>query len=329
MERSGNNAFKQLLPGVSLGLFVILGMIFLSGISSVAQQFAAYRWSYFLLALGLSLVNSFLRFLKRQYYLNLSGMKRLSWGKSLHLFIASFPLAATPLRVGECYKGLWLNRTAGIPMSRSIPIYTIDHIFDGLSVFLLSVFGSLAFPALWPLFAIVFLLFIFAIFSLKAGSNENSPFELRQNLKFFEVFLPDLQKSVIENPELFSFSAMALTFLIGLASWFADGLGLYFILLGLGLPASWSLVGLSFLVFSFSLLIGVLSNLPGGLGVVELAMAALLTVLLGTHPELAVVATVLFRFATFWAAFGIGMFIWEISGKFPGVHFKEGRIIES
>jgi len=86
---------------------------------------------------------------------------------------------------------------------------------------------------------------------------------------------------------------MALTFLIGLASWFADGLGLYFILLGLGLPASWSLVGLSFLVFSFSLVIGVLSNLPGGLGVVELAMASLLTVLLGTHPELAVVATVL------------------------------------
>jgi len=34
----------------------------LSGISSVAQQFAAYRWIYFLLALGLSLVNSFCAF---------------------------------------------------------------------------------------------------------------------------------------------------------------------------------------------------------------------------------------------------------------------------
>jgi len=45
---------------------------------------------------------------------------------------------------------------------------------------------------------------------------------------------------------------------------------------------------------------GFISNLPGGMGVVELAMAALLTVLLGRNPEQVVVVTVLFRFATFW-----------------------------
>lgn len=329
MYSTGRNAYKQILPGVLLGLFVILGMTFLSGISSVFSKLTGYRWGFFGLALLLSLANSLFRFLKRQYYLNLSGVTSLSWAKSMRLFVASFPLAATPIRVGECYKGLWLNRAAGVPINRSIPVYSLDHVSDGLSVFALSLFGTLAFPMLWPLFAVVFLLFLLAIFTLHASSNANSAFELRQNLKFFEVFIPDLQRSVSENPVLFKPAAMLMSFLIGLASWFADGMALFFILQGFGFSASWTLVGISFLVFSFSLLMGVISSLPGGLGVVELAMAVLLTVLLGSRPEIAVVATVLFRFATFWATFGIGLLVWAISGKYLGIHGNEGRVIES
>ena len=329
MVTTSRNAYKQILPGVSLGLFVIIGMAFLSGISHIIELFANYRWLFFGMAVLLSFVNFFLRFLKRQYYLNLSGVNHISWGNSFRLFLASFPLAATPIRVGESYKGLWLNKCAGVPLTRSIPVYTVDHIFDGLSVFILSLFGSLAYPLLWPFFAVLFLFFVIAIFSLQSDPTSHGVFELHENLKFFEVFLPDIRKSVEENPILFKSGTMALAFAIGLTSWFADGLALYFILLGFGLQASWALVGVSFLVFSFSLLIGVISNLPGGLGVVELAMAALLTVLLSAHPGLAVVATILFRFATFWAGFGIGLLVWSISGKYLGIQTKEGRVIES
>ncbi len=329
MYNTGRNAYRQILPGVSLGVFVIIGMALLCGVSNVFDLLADYRWPFFGMAILLSLLNSFLRFLKRQYYLSLSGVGRLSFMKSIRLFAASFPLAATPIRVGESYKGLWLNHYAGIPVTRSISVYTIDHIFDGLSVFALSLFGSLAFPMLWPIFAIIFGFFVIAIFSLSAKQGSSSAFELRENLRFLEVYLPDLRKSIEENPMLFRPGIMTLTFIMGLVSWFADGLALYFILLGLGLTASWVLVGISFLVFSFSLLIGVVSNLPGGLGVVELAMAAFLTIFLGAHPGYAVVATILFRLVTFWAAFGVGMLVWTFSGKNLGIQNQEGRVIES
>jgi len=329
MYSTGRNAYRQIVPGVSLGLFVIIGMALLCGLSNVVDILASYHWPFFGLAILLSPFNSFLRFLKRQYYLALSGVGHISLTKSFRLFLASFPLAATPIRVGESYKGLWLNKCAGIPVTRSISVYTVDHIFDGLSVFVLSLFGSLAFPALWPFFAALLVLFVLAIFSLSANPDSRGAFELRENLKIFEVFLPDLRKSIDENPGLFKPGIMALTFAIGLASWFADGLALYFILLGLGMTASWALVGVSFLVFSFSLLIGVISNLPGGLGVVELAMAGLLTVLLGAHPGYSVVGTILFRLATFWAGFGVGLLVWAISGNSLGIQSKEGRVIES
>jgi len=329
MYSTGRNAYRQIVPGVILGVFAIIGMALLSGISDVIDLISSYRWSFFAMAVGLSLVNSFLRFLKRQYYFSLSGVGRLSFANNFRLFLASFPLAATPIRVGESYKGLWLNKCSGVPLTRSISVYTVDHIFDGLSVFVLSLFGSLAFPVLWPFFAGLFILFVIAIFSISGSSDSPRVFELRENLKIFEVFLPGLRKSIDENPVLFKPWTMALTFAIGLASWFADGMALYFILMGLGLEASWVLVGVTFLAFSFSLLIGVISNLPGGLGVVELAMATLLTVLLGAHPGFAVVATILFRLATFWGGFGIGLLVWAIAGKSLGIQTSEGRVIES
>jgi uncharacterized membrane protein YbhN (UPF0104 family) len=63
-------------------------------------------------------------------------------------------------------------------------------------------------------------------------------------------------------------------------------------------------------------------------GVTEVAMAALLTLVLGFRPEIAAAATILFRLATFWFSFLVGLLIWVFTGKSLGIQSTEGRIIE-
>jgi uncharacterized membrane protein YbhN (UPF0104 family) len=58
-------------------------------------------------------------------------------------------------------------------------------------------------------------------------------------------------------------------------------------------------------------------------------MAALLTLILGFKPEIAAATTILFRLATFWFGFIIGLLLWYFSGKLFGIQSNEGRIIES
>ena len=58
-------------------------------------------------------------------------------------------------------------------------------------------------------------------------------------------------------------------------------------------------------------------------------IAALLTVMVGFKPEIAAAATILFRLATFWFGFLVGLLIWFVSGKSLGIQTNEGRIIES
>jgi uncharacterized protein (TIRG00374 family) len=329
MKSTKNPIYRQLRPGILLGITILLGLMILGDVNKVSQEFLNFNWAYFGLAILLSILNYVLRFVKRQYSLKCSGMQNLSFFRSVQLFIASFPLSLTPMKVGESFKGIWLNRFSGLPVETTITIFLVDHLSDGLSVFLLSAFGTLAFPKLWPFFLLIFILFLCVIIFMQIKPMAHRMFNLSEKMPFFEEIIPALRKCMDGNPELFKPGALIFSSLIGLVSWMADGAALVSIMLGLGYIFTWQLVGSSLLVFSFAMLMGILSAFPSGIGVMEVSMAAMLTIMLNFRPEIAAAATILFRLATFWFGFLVGLLIWFVWGKILGINAEEGRIIES
>jgi uncharacterized membrane protein YbhN (UPF0104 family) len=233
------------------------------------------------------------------------------------------------MKVGESFKGIWLNRISGIPVEKAVSIFLVDHLSDGLSVFLLTVFGTIAFPSLWPAFLTVLVLFLLAVLFVQIRPAVQNFLNVSEKLPLLSRLVPIARGCMDNNPDLFRFGPLFLSSILGLASWVADGAALFMILIGLGYPATWALVGTSILVFAFSMLMGIISAFPGGVGVMEVAMAALLTLFLGFIPEVAAAATILFRVATFWVGFLIGLLILYTTGKTFGVQNNEGRIIES
>jgi len=329
MNSTKNSVYHQLLPGITLGVSVLFGLMILGDVNRVSLQFLHFHWIYFAIAVLLSFVNYFFRFLKRHFSLNFSGSGYLTLRQSFQLFLASFPLAVTPMKVGESFKGIWLNRASGLPVEKAVSVYLADHISDGLSVFLVLVFGTIAYPGLWYYFLLVLVLFLVAIFFMQIKPMAQHLLNLSERVPFLERMVPSLRKCVDGNPELLSFGPLVLSSLLGVCSWLADGAALVFVLIGLGYSFSWPLVGTSLLVFAFAMLMGILSAFPAGVGVFEMAMAALLTLMLGFNPEVAAAATILFRLATFWFGFVVGLLIWFFSGKGLGIQPSEGRIIES
>jgi uncharacterized protein (TIRG00374 family) len=328
MSSQKNSVYHQLLPGIILGICVLFGLMILGDANKVSLEFLHFQWIYFGIAILLSLVNSFFRFLKRHLCLSLGGRKDITFGQSFQLFTAGFPLALTSMKVGESYKGIWLNRISGLPVEKAVSVFLVDHISDGLSIFLVLTFGTIAFPDLWPFFLLVLVLFLTAIFFLQIKPMAQGIFNLSEKLPFLERVVPELRKCVDGNPELLRFWPLALSSLLGVVSWLAQGAALVVILIGLGYSFTWYLVGASLLVFAFAMLMGVLSAFPAGVGVNEVAMAALLTLVLGFKPEIAAAATILFRLATFWLGFLAGLLIWVFTGKSLGIQSTEGRIIE-
>jgi len=328
MTAPNRSILKQLLPGLLLGMTVLIGLAVLANLNRVGGMLRTFAWFGFALAVALNFFSQTLRFLKKALNLHQAGISHVSALDSINLFLACLPLSVTSHRVEESYRGIWLFKKSGTPVERAVSIFLVDQLSDGLSVFVLMVVGTLAYPALWPLFLSLFLAFLGLLVYFKLPRTVNNPSGVSEKLPILKEFIPELRECIAANPGLFSIPNLAVTFLLGIVSWAAEGAALFAILIGMGFEPTMQLVATAILVFAFSSTISIASRLPGGLGVMEVAMAMLLTLLLDFQPEKAVVATILFRLATFWFTFLLGLLIWSVAGKKLGVYQQEGRIIE-
>jgi uncharacterized protein (TIRG00374 family) len=110
---------------------------------------------------------------------------------------------------------------------------------------------------------------------------------------------------------------------LGLLAWAAEGYGLYFVLERLGATTP---LYLAAGIYGVSVLAGVVSFMPGGLGGTELVMGSLL-ILTGVDSPIAVSAVIICRLATLWFAVAIGLtFVVgiEVGGLAKKMPLKQG-----
>ena len=320
MTTASRPIVRALFPGLLLGFLVILILVLMGDFRRVEIHFLSFKWQFFLFALGLEIINRTVKFLKHAFYLEQTGVRSISFPRKINLFLSEYPLSATSPSFGESYKSIWLSKTSGIPINQADSIYLLDRISDALSVLVLATIGVFAFPSMWPLFLIFFTLFLIGTITLKVKPAIHKSIGFGDRLAKFQGFTQELRGVIEGNPRAFTSMSIAVSFSLGLLSWLAHAAALFFILIGTGLSPNLALISTSCLVLSFSMLMGMLSRLPGGLGVFELAMAALLTILLNFNPGLAVTTTILFRLATFWISLLFGILFWSVAGQTPGLN---------
>jgi len=172
----------------------------------------------------------------------------------------------------------------------------------------------IAYPRYWPAFAAVLSALLIGI-----AISQIRPLALA--LIAFAGRLPligRLADSMAEFYEgaylLFRPRATFLAVGLGLFAWLGEGLAMYAVLLGLGVPSGWETLSIAVFVLSFSTVVGAVSALPGGLGAAEGSIAGMLALLLGLETSTSAAATLLIRFATLWFGVGLGLLVWIRSG---------------
>jgi uncharacterized membrane protein YbhN (UPF0104 family) len=284
---------RRLIAGLVFGFLVALGVAFLGDIRQVTAHLASFAWGLLPLILACTLFNYLLRFVKWHLYLREIGAHTVGWAESARLFVAGFPLAVTPGKIGEALKGVWVNQRTGIPTARAIPVVLAERISDGLAVLILSTFGVVAYPAYWPAFAAVL------------GWLEGLPI-LRRGISHLRAFYEGAY--VLFRPRI-TFLAVGL----GTVAWLGEGVAMYLVLRGLGVTPGWQTFTLSVFTLSFSTVVGAVSALPGGLGAAEAGIAGMLGLVMGLPGETAAAATLLIRFATLWFGVSLGLIVWSFS----------------
>jgi len=326
---SKQNILKKMLPWLLIGLLIMIGLSFFGDIRQVLELAREFSWGVLPIMMGFTLINYSLRFVKWHFYLGQIGVKKFPILQSLRLFVAGFPLAMTPGKAGEVLKGVWLNEMTGVPVSRGVSVIVAERISDGLAVLLLSVFGVFAYPQ----YAYAFILVLTLLVGLIIISQIKPLAYWLLNLSRKMPIISKLSQHLYEFYEgsFIVFKPKATFFAVGLGtvSWFFEGVGFYYLLTVLGLPADINTFSNAVFILAFSTVIAAVSTLPGGIGAAEASIAGMLALLLGMSSTNATFATLIIRLATLWFGISLGLITWVISLELLGFKEKQYANLES
>src|SRR5262245_62667713 len=299
---------------IGLAVVVVLGLV--GDVRQVGQSFGAFDWAMIPAILGFTLLNYVLRWLKWDYYLRRMGMHRgVSRADSGLLFTSGMVMAVTPGKVGEVLKSYLLKQINGTSISASAPIVLAERITDGLAMLLLMGFGLTLYAPARPAFFALLLLSVAGLVAVQFRPFIERLIGLIERLPRGDKIAPRLMTAYLSSRALLSWRILLASTVISLVSWFGECVAFYYVLRGLGEPASYLLLLQATFIFAASTLFGLVSFLPGGLGVSEASSTGLLILLVPMATAPATTATIIIRFCTLWFGVSLGAIALAIFGR--------------
>lgn len=310
---------RRLLAGLAIGFVVLLGIAVIGDARLVVGRLAGFVWALAPLALGCTLFNYALRFLKWHFYLRQIGAAGLSVRESARLFVGGFPLAVTPGKVGEVLKAVWLQHKTGVPVTRGVTVVLAERISDGLAVLVLSTLGVIAYPRYAPAFAVALGVLVGIVIVSQIRPLALALLGCAERIPWVRRFSSGLHELYEGSYALFRPRATLVGVGLGTISWLGEGIGFYLILIGLGVPGGWETLANAVFILAFATAVGGLSTLPGGLGAAEGTLAGMLALVMSLPASVAAAATLLIRFATLWFGVTLGLLVWAFSPQLLGL----------
>jgi uncharacterized protein (TIRG00374 family) len=302
--------FRTIRTGIVFSL--VLAFLVLVAIGLYADfprmllALASFRWSFLPLILSLTLFNYCFRFVKWQYYLKRLQIS-LPRPTSFLIFLSGLSMAITPGKVGELLKSYLLKRSTGEPISRTAPIIMAERLSDGLAMLLLAATGLVFYRFGWEVLLGLLAVGLGVILLIQHRALSLRILAVGERLPLLSRLAQPLRAFYESAYALLGWRPLLFAIAIGFLSWSGECLALYFVFLGLGVPASPDLLLKATFILAVSSLVGSASGLPGGLGTADGSLLGLIRLLVSSSSVIGGAATLLIRFCTLWFGLALGV----------------------
>lgn len=295
--------FRALLFTVLLSAVGYLAFSLWGGWHEVVAALVRVGFIGTAIALALSLVNYGVRFVRWQKYLGLLG-HRVHTPESFRIYMAGFGLTILPGKAGEAIRSVFL-KNHGLSYPESLAAFFMEHFTNLIVMILLAAMGLWVYPKAQPVVVILAVLILLILFMLRQtrwlqALRIIALDKLPARLAHLVTSSLDI---VLHSGRCFTPGMLSYGIALGTVAWGAEAVAFYYIMHVLGSGLS---LPVAMFIYAFSMLVGALSFLPGGLGGAEATMVALLMLNNVPQPQ-AVAATVLIRLATLWFAVALGI----------------------
>lgn len=295
----------KVILGVAAGVAVYVVFSIWADARSVGRALADFHWLIALAALGLAFLNYLVRFGRWHYYLKVLGLS-IPAGHSFLVFLGGFSLTVTPGKLGEVVKALLLRESHGIAAARTAPIVVAERLTDLMGLLLLACVGIFTFKTDPRFLVIGASLIVFGLVVISVQPIATFFLRLFARLPGLRKIAPKLEEAYQTTAALLRPAPLLLGVVLSTVSWFFECAAFWAVVHGFA-GASVNLQAATF-IYATMTVAGALSFLPGGLGVTEAGMLAMLGELaVGCGRSVAAAATFVTRLCTLWFAVIIGI----------------------
>ena len=281
-----------------------------SDITTVYDKISDFKIEFFPIILLLVTSNWFVLFFR--WHLLLRNAKIFIPVKDSFLILASgFALTIIPGKVGELVKSQLLKTKFGIARSKTVPIVILEQFYTAIGIIMLSFFGIWYFELGIYVLGIFTAALIFVFVLLSSRKAFNKIVSLLEKRRFTSKFVEPLSSSYdaikngIRGPITLYACGLSMLF------WLLEAISVYFILLAFGVEVIGFLAIIS--TYTTSIMLGILSFLPIGVGVVEGTLTSFFTIH-GIEVSLALTIVIVIRLFTRWYGVSFGFIALKFSG---------------
>ena len=293
---------------------VVLYIVFLivSDFNVIHEKIFDFKTDYLPIILLLAPLSWIIVFFRWHFLLKNSNII-IPKKENFKIYMAGFAMSVTPGKVGELIKSQFLKSKYGVSRKNTLPIIISEYFYHMVGVLVVSIIGVYYFE--FSLYIII-LTSALIITTLTIISSETF-FKKFVNLISKRNFLKKYVSPISDSHIILKKSTRGKIFIISsglsIAFWLTEVLIVYFVFL------SFNILNFEFFkiaaIYTTSLILGMLSFLPMGIGVVEGSLAGFLNYE-GIDISIALTLVILIRIFTRWYGVIVGLIFMKLIGGF-------------
>ena len=301
---NGLDLIKGKIIWIVLGsLFFYVALILFSDASKISDHFIHIRIELIFLVFLFAILSHIIKSFRQKDFLQMVDEK-IPFKQNLIIYLAGVSLIATPGGVGTFIKSKYLNHKFGISNNKSISVIFLERYHDLLAATTIILFSFLVSFSLISATLVIISSFLLIVVYLLISNMKTFSFIHNKllKIKFIAKRFPEvgLNESffILTRPK-----AMTKGWLISIGGWSLDSLAVYIGFLAFNVDLGYLLTSQ---IYFTSLGYGILSLIPGGIGVTE-GVADYLLVKQGLDLSIASSIVIFTRLTTMWFVTIIGV----------------------
>ena len=298
----------MLIVGISvIGLYSIF--LSFSDLNLISDQLANFKIEFLPPILILVTISWFILFARWQILLKNSNII-IPLKSSFGIFISGFALQFIPGEAGEFLKVQLLKNKFNITRSKTSPIIITEMLYNAIGLVALSVTSIWFFEFTIYIFVVFSILLVLLFYLINNKKYFLKIINKFSKIRFFKKYAEATSESLEIIQNLTKGKVLVYSVTLSIFFWLIECIAIHLLLSSFGINTIELLALIP--MYTSSIILGVVSFLPFGLGVFEGSLAGFLS-LHGIHISISLTLVILARIITRWYSVFIGLVALKIT----------------